>query len=166
MTESTEAQDNRPEITSYHDPDAPWNQLTEETIGEWNNTVVAEFRANGGKVGGAYQDSTLLLLTTTGARSGRAHTVPLGAGYHGEVLYLSSFVEGKYPAWWHNIKANPEITVELDGKTHAGRGRVLEGEEYRELAESVLVANPMLAEFQAETDRPIPLVVLDLGEPS
>lgn len=72
MTEKT------PEPGSYDDPEMPWNTLTEETIGDWNRNVIAEFRANGGNVGGAYEGGEMILLTTTGARSGRRHTVPLG----------------------------------------------------------------------------------------
>ncbi|MCM6777380.1 nitroreductase family deazaflavin-dependent oxidoreductase [Nocardia sp. CDC159] len=167
MSESTAAHGDRPEITSYDDPAAPWNQDFSETdIAHWNDDVIAEFRANDGKVGGAYEGADLLLLTTTGAKSGREHTVPLGHLYRGDTVYVSSFVEDKYPAWWHNIKANPAIRVELGGKTYTGRGRVLEGEEYREFADWVLANNPLLADFQAKIDRPIPLVVLEFGERS
>ncbi|RDI59700.1 nitroreductase/quinone reductase family protein [Nocardia pseudobrasiliensis] len=166
MTESTAAHDDRREFNSYDDPDAPWNQAVEVGVANWNGDVVAEFRANAGKVSGAYEGTTLLLLTTIGARSGRPHTVPLSPLYRGEVMYLSSFIEEKYPAWWHNIKANPAITVELGEATHTGRGRALEGEEYREFADWVLANNPLLAEFQAKITRPIPLVVLELDDRS
>lgn len=154
------------DISSYDDPDAPWNQaFGEGDIKDWNRPVIDEFRANGGKVGGSYEGATLLLLTTTGARSGKQHVVPLGVLYRGDTPYLSSFVEDKYPAWYHNIKANPQVTVELGGQTHAARARALEGAEYDEFATWVLANNPLLADFQARSQRPVPLVVLELGDP-
>lgn len=154
------------DITCYDDPAAPWNQATAEgDIRDWNNPVIEEFRANRGKVGGSYEGATLLLLTTTGARSGKQHVVPLGVLYRDRTPYLSSFIEGKYPAWYHNIKANPQVTVEMGEQTFRARGRVLEGAEYDEFATWVLASNPLLADFQSRSSRPVPLVVLDLGEP-
>ncbi|MBB5914220.1 deazaflavin-dependent oxidoreductase (nitroreductase family) [Nocardia transvalensis] len=153
-------------VTSYDDPDAPWNQqYSEAEMANWNGGVVEEFRANGGKVGGAYEGGTLLLLTTTGAKSGKKHLVPLGALYRGDVMYVSSFIEDRYPAWWYNIKADPRVTIELGDKTYAARGRVLEGAEYDEFAEWALANNPLLADYQSKVERPLPLVTLELGEP-
>lgn len=146
---------------SYDDPDAPWNReySPEEMVG-WNDGVVTEFRENGGKVAGDYAGATLLLLTTTGAKSGRSHLVPLGALYRDDTLYVSSFVEGKYPAWFHNAKANPQVTVELGGETFAATAEVLEGARYDEFAAWALANNSLLAEYQATVDKPLPLVVL------
>ncbi|MGZ9827394.1 nitroreductase/quinone reductase family protein [Tsukamurella ocularis] len=121
MTETT------PEPGSYSDPEMPWNTLTEETIGDWNANVIAEFRANGGIVGGAYEGGAMILLTSTGARSGRSHTVPLGPLYRGEQMYVSSFIEKAYPAWWHNVRKNPEVTVEIGARAVAATARALEG---------------------------------------
>ncbi|KXP12129.1 nitroreductase/quinone reductase family protein [Tsukamurella pseudospumae] len=145
---------------SYDDPEMPWNTLTEETIGDWNRNVIAEFRANEGVVGGAYAGGSLLLLTTTGARSGRPHTVPVGPLFRGEQLYLSSFIEKTYPAWWHNARRHPAVTVEIGERTVAATARVLVGDEYAEFAAWALADNPDLAAFQATIDRPIPLVTL------
>ncbi|WP_280262717.1 nitroreductase/quinone reductase family protein [Nocardia wallacei] len=153
------------DITSYDDPNAPWNQVqTDEDIANWNGPVIEEFRANAGQVGGAYEGATLLLLTTTGAKSGKPHVVPLGALYRGETLCVSSFIEDRYPAWWHNAKANPEVTIEMGGKTYRGRARVLEGAAYDEFAEWALANNPLLADFQSKTERPMPFVILELGD--
>ncbi|PPJ20005.1 nitroreductase family deazaflavin-dependent oxidoreductase [Nocardia nova] len=154
------------DISSYDDPDAPWNQaFSEGDIKTWNAPVIEEFRANCGKVGGSYEGATLLLLTTTGAGSGKPHTVPLGVLYRDDTPYLSSFIENKYPAWYHNITANPQVTVELGGKTYHGVGRALTGAEYDEFAGWVLANNALLADFQSRTERPVPLVVLELGAP-
>ncbi|MBS4102039.1 nitroreductase/quinone reductase family protein [Tsukamurella paurometabola] len=154
MTETT------PEPGSYGDPEMPWNTLTEETIGDWNRNVIAEFRANDGVVGGAYEGGAMILLTTTGARSGRPHTVPLGPLYRGEQMYVSSFIEKAYPAWWHNVRKNPAVTIEIGARTVAAIARALEGDEYAEFAARALADNPDLAAFQATVDRPIPLVTL------
>lgn len=164
-SESVAAQQNNDEVTSYDDPDAPWNQqYSEAEMANWNDGVIEEFRTNGGKVGGAYAGATLLLLTTTGAKSGKQHTVPLGTLYRGDLLYLSSFIEDKYPAWWYNIKANPQITVEFGDKKYKATGKVLEGPEYDEFAAWVLANNPLLADFQAKIERPVPLATITLGE--
>ncbi|GAB2701358.1 nitroreductase/quinone reductase family protein [Nocardia thraciensis] len=153
------------EITSYDDPRAPWNQLqTDEDIVNWNGPVIEEFRANDGKVGGAYEGGTLLLLTTIGAKSGKQHVTPLGAMYRDETLCVSSFIETRYPAWWHNAKANPDVTVELGSKTYRARARVLEGADYDEFAEWALANNPLLADYQSKIERPMPFVILELGE--
>jgi len=64
-------------------------------------------------------------------------------------MFVSSFVEGRYPAWWYNIKVNPQVMVELRDQTYGGTGRVLEGTEYDEFAGWVLVANPLLVDFQS-----------------
>jgi len=152
-------------ITDYDDPDAPWNQAWDQegSIANWNDDVIKEFRENSGKVGGAYAGGDLILLTTTGAKSGKRHTTPLGPLYRDDIMFVSSFIEDKYPAWWYNIKANPQVTVELRDKTYQGTGKVLEGKDYDEFASWVLADNPLLADFQSKIDRPVPLVVLTLG---
>lgn len=149
------------ETPSFDDPDAPWNrQYSEEDIKDWNSGVIREFRENNGVVGGDYAGGTLLLLTTTGAKSGKQHVVPLGALYRGDTLYVSSFIEDKYPAWWFNIKADPAVTVDIGGISYRATGQALEGSAYDEFAAWVLANNPTLADFQATISRPVPLVTL------
>ncbi|WP_328387674.1 nitroreductase/quinone reductase family protein [Nocardia sp. NBC_00416] len=149
--------------TRYDDPAAPWNQYSEQGPATWNTEVIREFRANGGQVGGSYAGATLLLLTTTGARTGKRHVVPLGALYRGETLYISSFAEDAYPAWYHNVRADPAVIVEKGDHVYHGTARVLTGAEYDEFAAWALENNPLLAEFQSTTDRPVPLVILTLA---
>ncbi|MFI6225445.1 nitroreductase/quinone reductase family protein [Nocardia salmonicida] len=163
-TESTAGQLNKPDITAYNDPDAPWSQAWDEegSIADWNVDVITEFRENSGKVGGAYAGGDLVLLTTTGAKSGKRHTTPLGPLYRDETMYVSSFIEDKYPAWWFNIKANPQVTIEIRDKTYQATGTVLEGADYDEFAAWVLANNPLMADFQSKIVRPVPLVVLTL----
>ncbi|MEU6833507.1 nitroreductase/quinone reductase family protein [Nocardia beijingensis] len=158
--------ENAAAITSYDDPDAPWNQEhAEEEMAHWNDGVIQEFRDNVGKVGGAYAGGELMLLTTTGAKSGKPHVVPLGLLRRGETMYVSSFIEDRYPAWYHNVKAHPNVTIELGPTTYRGTARALEGAEYDEFAAWVIANNPLLADYQAKVSRPLPLVVLELGEP-
>ncbi|MFD3509511.1 nitroreductase/quinone reductase family protein [Nocardia sp. NPDC058666] len=149
------------ETISYDDPDAPWNrEYSADEMAGWNDGVIAEFRGNDGQVGGDYAGATLLLLTTTGAKSGKPHVVPLGALYRGDTLYVSSFIEGKYPAWYHNAKADPQVRIELGGEKFAANAEVLTGERYDEFATWALAENSLLAEYQAKVDKPLPLVVL------
>lgn len=163
-TESTPGQPKQADITDYNDPNAPWNQAWDPLggIANWNDEVIKEFRENSGKVGGAYAGGDLILLTTAGAKSGKRHTTPLGPLYRGDTMYVSSFIEDKYPSWWYNIKANPQVTIGLRDKTYQATGKVLEGADYDEFAAWVPANNPLPADFQSKVDRPMPLVVLTL----
>jgi deazaflavin-dependent oxidoreductase (nitroreductase family) len=164
MTESGSSADTS-KTTSYDDPDAPWNkEYSPEEIATWNDDIIREFRANNGTVGGDYAGSTLLILTTTGAKSGRPHTVVLGALYRGDTLYVSSFMEDRYPAWYHNIRANPEVTVELGPTTYRATAEALTGARYEEFAAWALRENPLLADYQSKVAKPLPIVVLTLDE--
>lgn len=81
-------------------------------------------------------------------------------------MFVSSFIERAYPAWWHNAKKQPRVTVEIGDRTMAAVARVLEGDEYDEFAAWALADSPDLAAFQATIDRPIPLMTLafDAGD--
>jgi deazaflavin-dependent oxidoreductase (nitroreductase family) len=88
----------------------------------FHHRVIEEFRANGGKVGGPFEGSDLLLLTTTGAKSGRPHTVPLGhvPDEDGRLLLTASNLGSPHhPAWYHNVLAHPAVEVEV-GTTSFG----------------------------------------------
>ncbi|MGI5216589.1 nitroreductase/quinone reductase family protein [Nocardia sp. CA-290969] len=165
MTEAATPTDTAPaaEFSAYTDPDAPWNRSTDRDPAGWNTEVIREFRANGGRVGGDYAGATLLLLTTTGAKTGKRHVVPLAALYRGDALYVSSLIDERYPAWYHNVRADPAVIVELGDHVYHATARVLTGDAYDEFAAWVLANNPLLADFQATTERPIPLVVLTLA---
>ncbi|WP_433658543.1 nitroreductase/quinone reductase family protein [Nocardia sp. CA-128927] len=162
----TPATDSAKNITSFDDPDAPWNQLSAANVAQWNDGVIDEFRANDGKVGGSYAGAELVLLTSTGAKSGKQHVVPLGVLRRDETLYVSSFIEGSYPAWYHNVKADQRVTLEFGGETYQGTARALVGAEYDEFAGWALANNPLLADYQSKVERPLPLVVLTLGQAS
>lgn len=150
-------------ITSYEDADAPWNQVySDADIAHWNDGVIQEFRANDGTVGGAYAGSELILLTTTGAKTGKQHVVPLGLLRRDATMFVSSFIEDRYPAWYHNVRADPRVTIEFGTKTFHGTALALTGAEYDEFAVWVREHNPLLAEYQEKVSLPLPLVVLVL----
>lgn len=150
---------------SYDDADAPWNQEAGQGPSNWNDDVVAEFRANAGQVGGDYTGYPLILLTTIGAHSGEPRVVPLAPNYRGDTLYLSSFREDRDPDWFHNIRTNPAVTVEIGNETRQGTATTLAGAEYDEFADWVRRNNQLLTEFQATIDRPVPLVTIRFAQP-
>lgn len=149
----------------FHDAYAPWNQENRQDPSTWNDDVIAEFRANAGQVGGDYVGYPLILLTTTGARSGAPRVVPLAPNYRGDRLYLSSFRQDRDPDWLRNIRAHPAVTIEIGTETRQARATILAGAEYDEFADWVRRNNRLLAEFQATIDRPVPLVTIYFAQP-
>ena len=126
-----------------------------------NRRVIEEFRANDGKVSGMFANEPLL-LTTTGAKSGRKRTNPLVHTLDGDrVVILASFGGApKHPAWFLNIRANPEVTIELPGETFTSTAVIPEGEERRRIYDQHAAQMPRFAEYQAMTAREIPVVVI------
>jgi deazaflavin-dependent oxidoreductase (nitroreductase family) len=142
----------------------PWERTdwTGQEIRQWNSGIIDEFRTNAGKVGGPYEGGDLLLLTTTGAKTGRQHTVPLAYQSEGDRLVVSSLADTAYPAWFHNLKAYPTVTVELGATTfEATANAVMAGPERERLWAWVLRTWPLLVEHQAKTSLLVPLVVLE-----
>jgi len=129
---------------------------------DFNRSVIEEFRANNGRVGGMFEGARLLLLTTTGARSGEPHTVPLGALPDGErtLVIASAMGADRHPAWYRNILADPEVTVEDGLFVQRARAEVLEGEERDRLFARAVEADPGWADYQARTSRVLPVVAL------
>ncbi|MEU5373637.1 nitroreductase family deazaflavin-dependent oxidoreductase [Streptomyces sp. NPDC005951] len=131
--------------------------------GAFQRGVITEFRANGGKVGGMFEGAQLLLLTTTGARSGEQRTNPLGkVEVEGKTVVVGSmFGAPKHPAWFHNIRKNPRVTVEVGTETYEAAATVPQGEERDRLFEKVVEVAPGYADYQAKTTRVIPVVILE-----
>ena len=127
-----------------------------------NRTVIEEFRANDGKVSGMFANEPLLLLTTTGAKSGEKRTNPLVHTLDGDrVVIIASFGGApRHPAWFLNIRANPEVTLELPGETFTANAVIPEGEERRRIYDQHAAEMPRFAEYQAMTSREIPVVVI------
>ncbi|MBT3074912.1 MULTISPECIES: nitroreductase/quinone reductase family protein [Streptomyces] len=130
----------------------------------FQQSVIDEFRANAGQVGGPFAGSDLLLLTTTGARTGRPHTTPLGHVRDGERLLVvgSNLGAPHHPDWYHNLLAHPSVHVELGEQEFETIAVPAEGPARDELFARVVAEAPGYAEYQAATDRTLPVVVLEL----
>ncbi|MBX9389972.1 nitroreductase/quinone reductase family protein [Streptomonospora nanhaiensis] len=133
----------------------------------FNRQVIAEFRANGGVVGGVFAGAPLVLLTTAGARTGRPHTNPAVYARDGERLLVFASNAGgpRNPAWYHNLLAHPQVTVEIaDGRggvaVHAARAEPLDGRERDRQYALQAERDPAFAAYQAGTARTIPVVAL------
>ncbi|MGI8855393.1 MAG: nitroreductase family deazaflavin-dependent oxidoreductase [Thermomicrobiales bacterium] len=131
---------------------------------DFNQQIITEFRANGGKVGGPFADGHLLLLTTTGARSGKPRTIPLGYPPDEDRIIIIASYNGapNHPDWYHNLVAHPEAIVEVGAERFPVRAMVIEGEEREQLWNRLAEQMPFLAEHQQKTTRLIPLVALEL----
>jgi deazaflavin-dependent oxidoreductase (nitroreductase family) len=132
-------------------------------MSDWNASIIEEFRANDGKVGGPFEGATMLLLHTTGARTGaeRVHPVLYQAKGEDVVVFASYAGAPTHPAWYHNLVAQPEVRVEIGGDTVAMVARVAEGAERDELWERQKELVPGFADYEAKTTRQIPVVVLE-----
>ncbi|MCX4795643.1 nitroreductase/quinone reductase family protein [Streptomyces sp. NBC_01242] len=133
----------------------------------FNQSVIEEFRADGGKVGGPFEGGDLLLLTTTGARSGKQTTTPLGYVRHGDSLLIvgSNLGAPTDPDWYHNLLAHPVVRVELGTRTFQALAVPAEGARREELFAHAVKAAPGYGDYQARTARPLPVVVLERAEP-
>jgi deazaflavin-dependent oxidoreductase (nitroreductase family) len=136
-------------------------------MNDWNRQVVAEFRANAGKVGGMFEGAPLLLLTTTGAKSGQSRLAPLvyTADDDRFVLIASKGGAPTHPDWFHNLRANPDVTVEIGTETFPARATVPEEPERTRLYDQMAGQMPQFGEYQKMTTRQIPVVVLERTEP-
>jgi deazaflavin-dependent oxidoreductase (nitroreductase family) len=126
--------------------------------------LITEFRANGGHVtSGPFAGRPVLLLSTTGAKSGQPRLAPVVHSRDGEhyVIVASKAGSPTHPGWYHNLLANPVVTVEVGGETFEARARVTEGAERDRLFAERVAASPNFAEYQRRTTRVIPVVVLD-----
>ena len=125
----------------------------------YNQGVISEFRANHGVV--SQPPFPILLLTTTGARTGRSATVPLGFAVddNGRVFVMASKAGApKHPAWFHNLKANPSVTVELGERSFQAQAVETEGEERDRLYGMI---SDGASEYEKNTDRVFPVIVLE-----
>lgn len=124
----------------------------------------AVFRASGGRVLGRLGGMPVLILTTTGRRSGTRRTTVLTTPLHDDdrvVLVASYGGDSRHPAWFGNLRANPEAEVLLDGRTRRMRARVASPEEKAELWPEVVKVYPGYDAYQRRADRDIPLVILE-----
>ena len=129
---------------------------------DFNANVIEEFRANGGRVGGMFEGMPLLLLHHTGARSGEERVNPVAyARDDGRyVLIASKGGAPTNPAWYHNLLTHPEITIEVGTDTIDVSASEATGDERERLFRAQAARFPQFAEYERNTDRVIPVIVL------
>jgi len=144
------------------------DEQNEETMdyNAFNRQLIEEFRANGGKVGGMFAGAPLLLLTTTGAKSGQQRVAPLAyTTDNGRLVVIASKGGAPtHPDWFHNLRANPEASVEVGAETYPVRATIPEGAERQRLFDQMAGQMPNFAEYQRNTTRKIPVVVLERAD--
>ncbi|BCI52988.1 hypothetical protein NIIDNTM18_22660 [Mycolicibacterium litorale] len=133
-----------------------------DSLNDFNKAIVEEFRANGGKVGGPFEGGTLLLLHTVGAKSGKPRLSPLAyLTLDGKMLIVGSYAGApKDPAWVHNLRALPRAHVEVGTESYDVDVRELPPEERDATYPKVIELAPVFADYQAKTDRAIPVFEL------
>ena len=131
-------------------------------MSDWNKKIIEEFRANGGKVGGPFENRTLLLLHTCGAKSGLERVNPLVCMLDGEryVIIASKGGAPTHPDWYYNLLANPNVSVEVGVEQFNARARVCHEPERTQLYAQMAVLYPFFAEYERQTKRVIPVITL------
>ena len=129
---------------------------------DWNTKVIQEFRANKGQVGGNFAGSTLLLLHTTGAKTGQERVNPVACLRDGDNLVVIASKNGApvNPDWYHNLLAHPEVTVEVGVEQIKAHATVAAEPERTRLYDAMAKKNPGFAEYPKMTTRQIPVVIL------
>ena len=130
---------------------------------EFTQSVIAEFRANYGRVGGDLAGTAIVLIHHIGAKTRTEHVTPLAYSSQADgrlVIAASNGGSSTHPAWYHNLKAHPTIDVELGTATFTALAEEVTGAAHAELWPKLVAASPTLGEFQANTPRRIPLFTL------
>lgn len=132
------------------------------TVNDWNQKVIEEFRANGGKVGGNFEGKSLLLLHSKGAKSGQERVNPVACVQDGERLVVIASKGGAptHPDWYYNLVAHPLVTVEFGLDTFQAQAVVAEEPERTRLYDKMIEVMPGFAEYRAKANRVIPVFVL------
>ena len=129
---------------------------------DFNTQIIEEFRTNHGKVGGFFAGANMLILHTTGARTGKERVNPLV--YLPEdgslVVFASKGGAPTNPDWYHNLVAHPHVRIEVGDETKPAVARVATGEERERLFAEQVRRRPSFGEYQAKTTRQIPVIVL------
>jgi deazaflavin-dependent oxidoreductase (nitroreductase family) len=134
-----------------------------EAMTNWNEQVIAEFRANEGRVGGNFEGAPLLLLHSTGARSGQERVNPMMYLAVGDAfaVFASKAGADTNPDWYHNLRAHPEVRIEVGTETLDVTARVLDPEEREPIWEEQKRRYPGFADYETKTERVIPVVLLE-----
>ena len=132
-------------------------------MNDFNRAIIEEFRANGGRVGGQFEGAPLLLLTSTGAKSGEVRTTPVVYLRDGEhlVIFASKAGAPTNPAWYHNLAAAPDkARIEVNGATIPVSAEQLHGTEREAAWQALTAAIPRFSGYAEKTDREIPVIRL------
>jgi deazaflavin-dependent oxidoreductase (nitroreductase family) len=129
----------------------------------FNESVIREFRASGGVVGGELAGMSLLLLTTIDARSGRPRTTPVVYHRRGEryVVIASNGGAARHPKWFRNLERDPNVTVEVGVETFPATARILDASERGAVFTAIVAQAPAAGAFQAKASRTIPVIELE-----
>lgn len=132
-------------------------------MSDWNADIIEEFRANGGKVGGMFSGAPLLLLHTTGAKSGQARVNPLmyqdlDGSY---AIFASKAGAPSNPDWYYNVVANSSVSIEIESETVEASARVAGTVERQQIWDHQKATFPQFAEYEAKSGRDIPVIILD-----
>jgi deazaflavin-dependent oxidoreductase (nitroreductase family) len=132
-------------------------------VNDWNKQIIAEFRANAGKLGGQFEGAPMLLLVSTGAKSGAERVNPMMYQAVGDnfAVFCSKAGADTNPDWYYNLVANPEATIEVGAETVNVRARVLPSEEREPIWTTQKEWYPGFAEYEQKTSRVIPVVLLE-----
>ena len=132
-------------------------------VNDYNSQLIEEFRANVGQLSGQWDGASIMLLGTTGAKSGQPRTNPVAYSRVGDdyVVIASKGGAPTSPDWYYNMVANPEVIVEVPGETFKARARVTVGDERRRLFDAQAAAMPGFKDYETKTTREIPVVVLE-----
>ena len=136
--------------------------MNADDVNDWNRKVIDEFRANEGKVGGQFAGAPMILVHHFGAKSGVERVSPMVYFPDGERLLIVASAAGspKNPDWYHNLKANPEVPVEVGPDTFPVVVEELAAAERAEKWAAITAAMPGFAEYQEKTSRQIPVLAL------
>lgn len=132
-------------------------------MSDWNNKIIAEFRANEGRVGGPFEGAPMIILHTVGAKSGQERETPLRYFPQDDgtlVVIASAAGAPKHPAWYHNLLANPRFDVEVGSETFPVEAQDVTGDERSALWAEVVAEAPGFGEYQEKTTRTIPVIRL------
>ena len=130
---------------------------------EMNQQIIAEYREKAGKLGGMFEGAPMLLLHTTGARSGAERINPLMFQPVGDTwaVFASKGGAPSHPDWYYNVLANSEASIELGSETVAVRARVADGAEHDGLWSTQKERVPQFADYEKTANRKIPVIVLE-----
>jgi deazaflavin-dependent oxidoreductase (nitroreductase family) len=129
---------------------------------EFTKNLIADIRANGRPTSGHFEGRAVMVLTTTGAKSGEPRTAVVSFSRDGDdyIVVGSKSGEPDDPAWFTNLRANPLVTVDADGKTFQARATVAEGADRDKLWDGHVAEHAQFAEYPSKTDRIIPIARL------